>query len=35
MISRLTQKKWVKRMGVGPLRNLGKRWLKGKIGAPS
>jgi anaerobic magnesium-protoporphyrin IX monomethyl ester cyclase len=35
MIFRLTQKKWVKRMGVGPLRNLGKRWLKGKIGAPS
>jgi radical SAM superfamily enzyme YgiQ (UPF0313 family) len=31
-IFRLTQKKWVKRLGVGPFRNLGKRWLRAKIG---
>jgi radical SAM superfamily enzyme YgiQ (UPF0313 family) len=33
MIFRLTQKRWVKRLGVGPFRNLGKRWLKSKTGA--
>ena len=27
-IFRLTQRKWVKRLGVGPFKNLGKRWLK-------
>lgn len=31
-IFRLTQKKWVKRLGVGPFRNLGKKWLKGRAG---
>lgn len=25
---RLTQKSWVKRLGVGPFRNLGKKWLR-------
>lgn len=29
---RLTQKKWVKRLGVGPFKNLGKRWLKARTG---
>jgi hypothetical protein len=33
MIFRLTQKRWVKRLGVGPFRNLGKRWLRGRTGA--
>lgn len=32
-IFRLTQKKWVKRLGVGPFRDLGKRWLRGKVGS--
>jgi len=31
-VFRMTQKKWVKRLGVGPFRNLGKRWLKTRTG---
>ena len=34
-IYRLTQQPWVKRMGVGPFRNLGKKWLRSKVGADS
>lgn len=30
MIFRLTQKRWVKRFGVGPLKNLGKKWLRAR-----
>ncbi|MAG31025.1 MAG: hypothetical protein CL908_09065 [Deltaproteobacteria bacterium] len=29
-IFRMTQKKWVKRLGVGPFRDLGKKWLRAK-----
>ena len=32
-IFRLVQKKWVKRLGVGPFRDLGKRWVKTRTGA--
>lgn len=34
-IYRLTQKKWVKRLGVGPFRDLGKKWLRTKVDQPS
>ncbi len=28
---RLTQKKWVKRLGVGPFRDFGKKWLRRRL----
>lgn len=32
LVFRLTQKKWVKRLGVGPFKDLGKRWLRSRAG---
>jgi hypothetical protein len=35
LIFRMTQKRWVKRLGVGPLKNLGKRWIRARSPASS
>ena len=29
-IFRMTQKRWVKRLGVGPLKDLGKKWIRAR-----